>query len=172
LITKERPWKAPTKAVDGMETFSGICSIFIGFVHVFQCDIFTLLKFTLIVYVIMFCCFQNLSQFSGCICIHIVIWFAYNQIDDLHIVEFEMLHLQAPQYIANKSLEDPCYAYLHCELLDRRAMTIVTLRMKSLHIEMHEHLLQKGVYVRVQNIGIGSKFNRGFEKVDLCLLTW
>jgi hypothetical protein len=67
LITKVRPWKAPTKAVDRMETFSDVCSIFIGFVLVFQCDIFTLLKFFIIAYVIVFCCFENLLQFFGCI---------------------------------------------------------------------------------------------------------
>jgi hypothetical protein len=30
LITKERPWKAPTKVVDGVESFNGVYSIFIG----------------------------------------------------------------------------------------------------------------------------------------------
>jgi hypothetical protein len=83
-----------------------------------------------------------------------------------------MLHLQSPQYNTNKSLEDLGYAYLHCVLSNRGVMTIVTLTIKSSHIEMHEHLLQKGIYVRVENIDIGSKFNWGFEKVGLCLLTW
>jgi hypothetical protein len=40
--------------------------------------------------------------------------------------------------IANKSMEDRGYAYLHCDLLDKRTLTIITLRVKSLHIEMHE----------------------------------
>jgi hypothetical protein len=40
--------------------------------------------------------------------------------------------------IANRSMEDPSYAYLHCDLLDRAALTIITLRVKSLYIKMHE----------------------------------
>jgi hypothetical protein len=40
--------------------------------------------------------------------------------------------------ITNRSMEDPSYAYLHCDLLDRVALTTITLRVKSHHIEMHE----------------------------------
>jgi hypothetical protein len=40
--------------------------------------------------------------------------------------------------IANRSMEDPGYAYLHCDLLNRAALTTITLIMKSLHINMHE----------------------------------
>jgi hypothetical protein len=43
--------------------------------------------------------------------------------------------------IANKSMEDPSYAYLHCDLLDKVALTTITLRVKSPHIEMHEQHL-------------------------------
>jgi hypothetical protein len=39
--------------------------------------------------------------------------------------------------IANKNMEDPSYAYLHCDLLDKVALTTITLRVKSHHIEMH-----------------------------------
>jgi hypothetical protein len=40
--------------------------------------------------------------------------------------------------IANRSMEDPSYAYLHCDLLDKATLTIITLKVKSLYIEMHE----------------------------------
>jgi hypothetical protein len=45
--------------------------------------------------------------------------------------------------IANKNMEDLGYAYLHCDLLDRVALTTITLRVKSHHIEMHEQHLHK-----------------------------
>jgi hypothetical protein len=38
--------------------------------------------------------------------------------------------------IANRSMEDPGYAYLHCDLLD--TLTTITLRVKSPYIKMHE----------------------------------
>jgi hypothetical protein len=40
--------------------------------------------------------------------------------------------------IANRSMEDLGYAYLHCDLLDMATSTTITLRMKSPYIEMHE----------------------------------
>jgi len=40
--------------------------------------------------------------------------------------------------IANRSMEDPSYAYLHCDLLNRATLTTITLIMKSPHINMHE----------------------------------
>jgi hypothetical protein len=40
--------------------------------------------------------------------------------------------------ITNRNMEDTCYAYLHCDLLDRATLIITTLKVKSLHIEMHE----------------------------------
>jgi hypothetical protein len=43
--------------------------------------------------------------------------------------------------IANKNTEDPSYAYLHCDLLDRVVMTLITLKVKPPHIEMHEQHL-------------------------------
>jgi hypothetical protein len=36
--------------------------------------------------------------------------------------------------IANRSMEDLGYAYFHCDLLDRAALTTITLRMKSPYI--------------------------------------
>jgi hypothetical protein len=60
-------------------------------------------------------------------------------------------------HIANTSLEVLGYAYLDYNLLNKATLIIVTLRMKSSHIEMHEHLLQKGMYVKVKNFGIKLK---------------
>jgi len=40
--------------------------------------------------------------------------------------------------IANRSMEDPSYAYLHCDLLNRATLTTIILIMKSPHINMHE----------------------------------
>ncbi len=40
--------------------------------------------------------------------------------------------------IINKSMENPSYKYLHYDLLDRVVLTIITLKVKSPHIEMHE----------------------------------
>jgi hypothetical protein len=75
-------------------------------------------------------------------------------------VAFEMNILNRYEtfnHIANKSFEGLGYAYLDCNLLNRATLIIVTLRMKSSHIEMHEHLLQKCMYVRVKNFGIKLK---------------
>jgi hypothetical protein len=33
-------------------------------------------------------------------------------------------------WIANKSMEDPGYAYLHCDLLDRITLTTIILKVK------------------------------------------
>jgi len=43
--------------------------------------------------------------------------------------------------ITNRNMEDIGYAYLHCDLLDRAVLTIITLKVKPLHIEMHEQHL-------------------------------
>jgi hypothetical protein len=48
--------------------------------------------------------------------------------------------------IANRNMEDQGYAYLHCGLLDRVALAIITLRVKSPYIEMHEQHSQKGMF--------------------------
>jgi len=36
--------------------------------------------------------------------------------------------------ITNMNMEDPSYAYLNCDLLNRVALTTITLRVKSFHI--------------------------------------
>jgi len=42
--------------------------------------------------------------------------------------------------IANRSMEAPSSAYLHCDLLDKTILTTIILRVKSSHIKMYEHL--------------------------------
>jgi hypothetical protein len=69
--------------------------------------------------------------------------------------------------IANRNMEYLGYAYLHCDLLDKIVMTKITLRVKSLHIKMHEQHLQKGMFARVENFNIESKSKKGFEKGDM-----
>jgi hypothetical protein len=64
-------------------------------------------------------------------------------------------------------MEDPCYAYLHCDLLDSAVLTIITLKVKLPYIEMHEQHLQKCMFVKVENFGIKSKSKKGFEKGDM-----
>jgi hypothetical protein len=64
-------------------------------------------------------------------------------------------------------MEDPDCAYLHCGLLNKATLTTIILRVKSLHIEMHEHHLQKCMFVKVENFGIESNSKRGFEKGDM-----
>jgi len=38
--------------------------------------------------------------------------------------------------ITNRSMEDPSYAYLHCDLLDTATLTKITLNLKLPHIKM------------------------------------
>jgi len=69
--------------------------------------------------------------------------------------------------IANRSMEYPSHAYLHCDLLNRVALTTITFIVKSPHINMHEWYLQKGMFVRVKIFGIELKSKRDFEKDDM-----
>jgi hypothetical protein len=43
--------------------------------------------------------------------------------------------------IINRNMEYSGYEYLHCDLLDRVVLTIIILKMKLLHIDMHEQHL-------------------------------
>jgi hypothetical protein len=51
-------------------------------------------------------------------------------------------------------MEDPCYSYLHFDLLDKITLTMVTLEVKLPFIELHELFLQNGIYVKLENFGI------------------
>jgi hypothetical protein len=46
-------------------------------------------------------------------------------------------------------MEDQSYAYLQCDFLDKAVLTIIIFGDKSLHINMHEQYLQKGMFMRV-----------------------
>jgi hypothetical protein len=70
--------------------------------------------------------------------------------------------------ITNRSMEDPNYAYLHCDLLNKVTLTIITLKAKSSHIEIHKQHLHKGMFVNVEFFCIESKFKMGFGKSDTC----
>jgi len=61
-------------------------------------------------------------------------------------------------WIANRGMKDLGYAYLHCDLLDMVALTIIILRVKSPYIEMHEQHFQKNMFMRVEIFSIESKF--------------
>jgi hypothetical protein len=65
--------------------------------------------------------------------------------------------------IANRSMKDLGYAYLHCDLLDMAVLTIITLRVKLHYIKMHEQHLQKNMFAKVENFGTKSKSKKGFE---------
>ncbi len=43
--------------------------------------------------------------------------------------------------IVNRSMEDPSYAYLHCDLLDKATLTTITLKVKPPYIKLHEQHL-------------------------------
>jgi hypothetical protein len=43
--------------------------------------------------------------------------------------------------IVNMNMEDPGYAYLHCDLLDMATLTTIILKVKLPYIEMHEQHL-------------------------------
>ncbi len=55
-------------------------------------------------------------------------------------------------------MKDLGYAYLHCDLLDMAALTMIILRVKSPYIEMHEQHLQKNMFMTVEIFCIESKF--------------
>ncbi len=73
-------------------------------------------------------------------------------------------------HIAKKSLKDLGYPYLYCELLNKATLTIIMLKIKSMHIKMHGHFLQKNMYVKVEKFGIKSKFKSGFNKNDMTII--
>jgi hypothetical protein len=64
-------------------------------------------------------------------------------------------------------MEDPGYAYLHCDLLNMATLTTITLIVKSPYINIHEQHLQKGMFEKVEFFCIESKSKKGFEKGDM-----
>jgi hypothetical protein len=47
------------------------------------------------------------------------------------------------------------------------ALTTIILKVKLLHVKMHEQHLQKGMFIKVENFGLELKSKRGFEKGDM-----
>jgi hypothetical protein len=72
--------------------------------------------------------------------------------------------------IVNRNMENPSYAYLHCDLLDRAALTTINMKVKSPHIEMHAQHLQKGLFMNVENFGM-SQSPKGVLKKGICMLS-
>jgi hypothetical protein len=72
--------------------------------------------------------------------------------------------------IANRSMEDPSYAHLHYDLLNKATLTTITLNVKSPHTEMHEQHLQKGMFVRVKILALNQNL-KGFLKNVTCMLS-
>ncbi len=75
-----------------------------------------------------------------------------NMVDDLDFgirdVAFEAMVLNRYgtfDQITNKSMEDPSYAYLHCDLLDRATLTTITLKVKLLHM-CEQHVCEGGKF--------------------------
>jgi hypothetical protein len=62
------------------------------------------------------------------------------EVKDVAFVTKVLNRYETFDQITNKSMEDPSYAYLHYDLLDKAAWTTIILRIKSPHIDMHEHI--------------------------------
>jgi hypothetical protein len=73
-------------------------------------------------------------------------------------------------HITKKTMDDLGYAYIYCELLDWAGLTMITLWVKSPHVQMHENVFQKWLYVNVKNFGIEVRSQRGFEKGDMPII--
>ncbi len=63
-------------------------------------------------------------------------------VDDLDL-KLELLHFRqrcsigvAPLIVVNRNMEDLGYAYLHCDLLNKIALTTITLKVP--YMEMHK----------------------------------
>ncbi len=72
--------------------------------------------------------------------------------------------------IAKKFIDDTSYTYFYCEFLDAIGLTTIALKVKSPHIHVHEQLLQKRFYVKISNIGVEGKSQRGNKKGDMLIL--
>jgi hypothetical protein len=65
--------------------------------------------------------------------------------------------------ITNKSMEDPNYAYLHYDLLDKATLTTIILKVKLPHM-CEQHVCEGGKF------GIESKFKRVLKRMT-CMLS-
>ncbi len=67
--------------------------------------------------------------------------------------------------IANKSMGDPSYAYLHCDLLDKVALTIVLLRVKLFHIKMMKNICKRACLWRLKTLALNQNLKGVLRKV-------
>jgi len=72
--------------------------------------------------------------------------------------------------ITKKTMDDSSYAYIYCGILNRVGLTMITVQVKSPHIQMHENVFQKWLYVKVNNFGIEVRSQRGFEKGNMPII--
>jgi hypothetical protein len=72
--------------------------------------------------------------------------------------------------ITNRNMKNLRYAYLHCDLLDKVALTTIALKLKLVHIKTHEQHLQKNMFIKVKLFSIASKFKGVLKKVT-CMLS-
>ncbi len=72
--------------------------------------------------------------------------------------------------IINKSMEDPSYAYLYCDLLNKAILTTITLRVKSPYIKMHEQHLQKNMFVKGKIVALSQSLKKVLKRVT-CMLS-
>ncbi len=73
--------------------------------------------------------------------------------------------------IANKNMEDPSYAYLHCDLLDRVVVTIITLKVKSPHIDMMSNTCKKTCWWGSKILALSHNPKRDFMIKATCMLS-
>jgi hypothetical protein len=61
-------------------------------------------------------------------------------------------------------MDDWGYTYFYYELFDQIGLTTITLHVKSPHIQMHENVFQKELYVRVEFFELRLGLKGGLKK--------
>jgi hypothetical protein len=61
-------------------------------------------------------------------------------------------------------MDDLGYVYFYCELFDQVGLTIITLFVKSFHIEIHEMCSKKGCMSRLRISKLRLGVRRGLKK--------
>lgn len=65
-------------------------------------------------------------------------------------------------WIVCNAMRDLDYAYLYCDLLDKGGLTTVTMQIKTPFIEEQGEVLQRRVYVKVENFRMQDKLQKLF----------
>ena len=64
-------------------------------------------------------------------------------------------------------------AYLHCDMIDKLRLTIVTMSLKSPEIEQHQTKLPCRSIICAENFGVSLKSEKSFKKGDMPIaLKW